>query len=225
LSPSLPPVLRVYRALAPAPSLQQELAASLTSWIRAKPWWSSPRRSTHARLAGSSGSSTRIVRREREYLWAGLPGNWIAEPAGVMARRADVIAVGGYNLRVRQNNDVDLWLRLMARGDVAFIDRPLYEYRLGFSGVTGGSAARERQWLDPLWTAEGLAQMPSFPEPAELAAARRRLLVKAVRRVAVSPVREPRDAFARLADLASYCAYRLARARGPGTPSAPPIAL
>jgi glycosyltransferase involved in cell wall biosynthesis len=161
----------------------------------------------------------------REYLRAGLPGNWIAEPAGVMARRADVVAVGGYNPRLRQNNDVDVWVRLMTRGDVAFIDRPLYQYRLAFSGVTGRSAARERQWLDPLWTTEGLAQMPGFPEPAELSATRRRLLVKALRRVAVSPLREPRETLARATDLASYGAYRLARASGRGRPLHPPIAL
>ena len=160
-----------------------------------------------------------------EYLRAGLSGNWMAEPAGVMARRADVVAVGSYNLRVRQNNDMDLWARLMCRGDVAFIDRPLYQYRLAFSGVTGGSAAHERQWLDPLWTAEGLAQMPGFPEPTELAATRRRLLVKAMRRAALSPLREPREALGRLADLASYGAYRLAHASGRADPLHPPIAL
>jgi glycosyltransferase involved in cell wall biosynthesis len=147
----------------------------------------------------------------REYLGALLPGNWLAEPAGVMARRADLLAVGGYNQRVRQNNDMDLWARLMARGDVVFIDRPLFDYRLAFSGVTGASAARERQWLDPLWTVEGLAQLPGFPELAEVRRARRRLVAKALRRVTKAPLREPREASARLADLAAYGSYQLAR--------------
>jgi glycosyltransferase involved in cell wall biosynthesis len=147
----------------------------------------------------------------RQYLGALLPGNWLAEPAGVMARRADLLAVGGYNQRVRQNNDMDLWARLMARGDVVFIDRPLFDYRLAFSGITGASAARERQWLDPLWTVEGLAQLPGFPERAEVRRARRRLVAKALRRVAKAPLREPREASARLADLAAYGSYQLAR--------------
>jgi glycosyltransferase involved in cell wall biosynthesis len=148
----------------------------------------------------------------RQYLDAGLPGNWLAEPAGVIARRADLLAVGGYNGRVRQNNDMDVWVRLMARGEVIFIDRPLFDYRLAFSGVTGASAARERQWLDSLWTAEGLSQVPGFPQPEEVRRARRRLLAKAVRRAAAAPLREPGEATARLADLAAYGRYRLAAA-------------
>jgi glycosyltransferase involved in cell wall biosynthesis len=150
----------------------------------------------------------------RQFVDALLPGNWIAEPAGVMARRADLIAVGGYNRRVRQNNDMDVWVRLMARGDVVFIDRPLFEYRLAFRGVTGASAARQRQWLDPLWTVEGLLGMPSFPERDRLLAARRALLRRALRRTALAPRREPREARARAADLAAYLRYRTAVAAG-----------
>ena len=36
----------------------------------------------------------------RQYLRGLLRGNWIAEPAGVMVRRDDLLAVGGYNRRV-----------------------------------------------------------------------------------------------------------------------------
>ncbi|MGV1047644.1 MAG: glycosyltransferase family 2 protein, partial [Solirubrobacterales bacterium] len=119
----------------------------------------------------------------RQILAAGLPGNWIAEPAGVMARRAEVLAVGGYNWRLRQNNDVDLWLRLMARGAVVFIDRALYTYRLGYSGVTGGSEADDdSRWLDAVWTAENLAAIDDFPEPRALRRARRAVLRQALRR-------------------------------------------
>ncbi len=146
----------------------------------------------------------------RQCLDALFPANWIAEPAGVMARRADLIAVGGYNRRLRQNNDIDLWLRLMTRGDVVFIDEPLYTYRLAYSGVTGSSAASRTQWLDPLWTAEGLLELGNFPEPEALQAARRRLLIRAVRRLARAPLSEPREAPSRLADLASYGRYRIA---------------
>ena len=149
----------------------------------------------------------------------------MAEPAGVIARRADLLAVGGYNHRVRQNNDIDLWVRLMARGDVVFVDRALYDYRLEFSGVTGGSAARERQWLDSLWTIEGLAGIDEFPAADEVKAARRRLLRKAVRRVAVAPRREPDEARVRLADLAAYGRYRAARAAGRGGSLYQPISL
>src|SRR5262249_14792161 len=69
----------------------------------------------------------------------GFAGNWIAEPAGVMARRRDLLAVGGYSPRIRQTNDMDLWLRLMTRGDAVFVDEALYTYRLASTGVTGSS--------------------------------------------------------------------------------------
>lgn len=147
----------------------------------------------------------------RRYMAALMPGNWIAEPAGVMARRPDLLAVGGYNRRVRQNNDMDLWARLFTRGDVVFIDEPLYAYRLSFSGVTGGSVAWNRQWLDSLWMAEGLVEMAAFPEPEALRVTRRRILARSIRRVARALLDDPRTVPARMADLTSYGCYRLAR--------------
>lgn len=160
----------------------------------------------------------------RRYLEAGLPSNWIAEPAGVMARRADLLAVGGYNRRVRQENDMDLWVRLMARGSVAFIDRSLYTYRLEYSGVTGSTeSGAQSHWLDSLWTAEGLATMPDFPEPEALRQARRKLLRWALRRTAAALLREPQRAGSRVSGLAAYGGYRLARLSGRATPLYLPI--
>jgi glycosyltransferase involved in cell wall biosynthesis len=154
----------------------------------------------------------------RRMLAADLPGNWLAEPAGVVARRADLLAVGGYNRRVRQNNDIDLWVRLMARGEVVFVDRPLFDYRLAFTGVTGASAGRERQWLDSLWTVEGLTALDGFPEAGAVRAARRRLIIRALGRLARAPLREPGAAPRRFADLAAYGRHRVARAVGGGAP-------
>ena len=160
----------------------------------------------------------------RALLGANLPGNWIAEPAGVMARRADVLAVGGYNRRLRQNNDIDVWLRLMARGDVVFIDRPLYTYRLEYSGVTGSSEADDdSRWLDDLWTAENLAAMDDFPEPGALRRVRHHYQRWALRRAAGALVREPRRGLALAGDLAGYCGYRLAAAAGREEPLRLPI--
>lgn len=160
----------------------------------------------------------------RRYLEAKLPSNWIAEPAGVMARRADLLAVGGYNRRVRQENDMDLWVRLMARGSVAFIDRSLYTYRLEYSGVTGDTeSGAQSHWLDSLWTAEGLMTMADFPEPRALREARRELLRWALRRTASALLREPRRAGPRLTALASYVGYRLARLAGRAAPLYLPI--
>lgn len=158
----------------------------------------------------------------RQYLRARLPGNWIAEPAGVMARRSDLVAVGGYNRRVRQNNDVDLWLRLMARGEVIYIDRPLFTYRLDpSSGVTGGNEGRVDpypHWLDPLWTAEGLVGIADFPERSLLRRTRRSLVLRACRRLVTTPWRERGASGSRLRDLTAYAAFRLRRRFGRAEP-------
>ena len=160
----------------------------------------------------------------RQFLAASLSGNWIAEPAGVMARRADLLAVGGYQRRLRQNNDMDLWARLLGRGAAVFIERPLYTYRLEFSGVTGGTRGQSvPHWLDPLWIAEGLSAQEGFPEPEALAAARRRLLRRACRRAALAPLREPAMARSRAADLAAYLRYRAAARLGRAEPLHRPI--
>lgn len=160
----------------------------------------------------------------RQVLAAGVPGNWVAEPAGVMARRRDLLAVGGYNRRLRQNNDIDLWLRLMVRGDVVFVDRPLYTYRLEYSGVTGASEADDdRRWLDSLWTLEAVAATPGFEQGAELAAARRSILAWALRRAGGALLREPRRGRALAADLAGYARFRAAAAAGRPQPLPLPI--
>jgi glycosyltransferase involved in cell wall biosynthesis len=163
----------------------------------------------------------------RQYLRGRIPGNWIAEPAGVMARRADLLAVGGYNRRVRQNNDVDLWLRLMGRGEVIYIDRPLFTYRLDpGSGVTGGNEGRADpypHWLDPLWTAEGLVGVADFPERPLLLRTRRSLVLRACRRLATTPRREPGATRPRARDLAAYLGFRLKRALGRAEPLYSPI--
>jgi glycosyltransferase involved in cell wall biosynthesis len=162
----------------------------------------------------------------RQYLAGGLLGNWIAEPAGVMARRADLLAVGGYSDRLRQSNDMDLWVRLMARGEVVFIDRPLYTYRLEYSGVTGKTEeSMAANWLDGLWTVEGLAEMDGFPEPRALRAARRDLLRRVARRTLTAPLREPANTGNRLRDVGAYAGFRLRRALGRAAPLHRPIPL
>jgi glycosyltransferase involved in cell wall biosynthesis len=160
----------------------------------------------------------------RQILVAGLPGNWIAEPAGVMARRGDLLAVGGYNRRLRQNNDIDLWMRLMARGEVVFVDRALYSYRLEYSGVTGASEADDdSRWLDSLWTVESLAAIDRFPARDALSGARRLILARAVRRAIRTLLREPRRGLVLARDLGGYVAYRAAAGAGRAEPLGLPI--
>jgi glycosyltransferase involved in cell wall biosynthesis len=143
-------------------------------------------------------------------LWirSGMDDNWIAEPAGVMARRTSLQRVGGYSHRVRLTVDMDLWARLMTCGDVAFIDEPLYRYRFAIAGNTGGALQGERNWLDGLWAAEGLLALDPAPDLPALRKRRRQLLLKATR-VAASELRSRPVRTAKSKDLASYAKYRM----------------
>jgi glycosyltransferase involved in cell wall biosynthesis len=58
-----------------------------------------------------------------------LRGNFIASPTPVVRREA-LTAVGGFDPTLRFAEDYDMWLRVAARGDVAYVDEPLARYRL-----------------------------------------------------------------------------------------------
>lgn len=58
-----------------------------------------------------------------------LHGNFV-QHSGTLIRREAYEAVGGYNERLTNSIDWDLWLRLAKTNDVAYIDEPLYAYRL-----------------------------------------------------------------------------------------------
>jgi hypothetical protein len=139
---------------------------------------------------------------------SGMDDNWIAEPAGVMARRTALERVGAYSRRIKQGTDMDLWARLMTCGDVAFIDEELYSYRFAIAGITGSSLAGERNWMDGLWSAEGLLALDPEPDLPILRKRRRQLLLKAVR-VAASDLRSRPMRTSKAKDLASYAKFRL----------------
>lgn len=58
-----------------------------------------------------------------------LLGN-VVHHSGTMYGREASEAVGGYSVDLMSAVDWDLWLRLAARGDVGYLSRPLYAYRL-----------------------------------------------------------------------------------------------
>lgn len=58
-----------------------------------------------------------------------LHGNFV-QHSGTLIRREAYEAVGGYDGRLTNSIDWDLWLRLAKASDVAYIDEPLYAYRL-----------------------------------------------------------------------------------------------
>lgn len=82
--------------------------------------------------------------------------NWIGEPSAVMVRRACLERVGGFHCRISLLVDLELWLRVMARYDVAFIDEELVAYRHSPGSLTAHAYAEGRNWLDRLWILESL---------------------------------------------------------------------
>ena len=133
--------------------------------------------------------------------------NWVAEPSATMLRRDTVERVGGFNGRVRQAFDIDLWLRLMAVSDVGYVDEPLVTFRHHTQSLTAETAADRRDWLDRLWLFESLLASPGFEARRRmLRSFRRRELLRVARRQLGRLVRGDRD----LRPLSTYLRYRLA---------------
>ncbi len=65
----------------------------------------------------------------------------------VMARTAHVIEAGMFNVDRPISHDFELWLRMAARWEVAFIDRPLIKYRYVEGSVSANKLASARDAL------------------------------------------------------------------------------
>jgi glycosyltransferase involved in cell wall biosynthesis len=66
----------------------------------------------------------------------------------VMARTDHVIEAGMFNINRPISHDFELWLRMAARWQVAFIDRPLVRYRYVAGSVSADKLASARDALD-----------------------------------------------------------------------------
>jgi glycosyltransferase involved in cell wall biosynthesis len=115
-----------------------------------------------------------------EFVAGGFYGNWIAEPSGVMTNRAILQRIGGFHLRMKQNLDMDLWLRIMFYSDVGFLDEALFDYRVHSRGITGRARRERMHWLDTLWSLEGLRSQRELWAENPVLRARRRVEQKAV---------------------------------------------
>ena len=94
--------------------------------------------------------------------WArqGFDANWVGEPLVVMLRRDVLAHAGGFNPHIRQRFDLDLWARIMPLGTVGFIAEELGEYRVPADSLTARNHRLQLDWLDQLWTLEGLSLHP-----------------------------------------------------------------
>ena len=55
--------------------------------------------------------------------------NCIVSTGSGLIRRAELDALGGFDLRAAPSDDYDLWIRLARRGDLAYVDRPVLAHR------------------------------------------------------------------------------------------------
>lgn len=96
------------------------------------------------------------------WLRAGFRENWVGEPSCALIRRDCVERLGGFNTRMFQGPDFEMWIRMMYFYDVGFLDRPLSTFRLHPFSTTYENDRLNRSWLDMLWLLEGLLSYPEI---------------------------------------------------------------
>ena len=90
--------------------------------------------------------------------------NPIGEPGGVLFRRADYESVGGWHGDRRWAMDLDLWIRLLARGRFLGLPEPLAAFRVGGHSLSAANDASiyddQRAIVDELVTTPRLRVRP-----------------------------------------------------------------
>jgi glycosyltransferase involved in cell wall biosynthesis len=145
---------------------------------------------------------------------AGIDDNWLGEPSAVMIKRRAFEECGLFNRRVRESVDLELYLRIMLRYRVGFVDDTLCVHREHFESVTAADRPLNRNWLDRLWLLEGLLADGALGPTRDMVyymrrAALRRALRGQVRRLAKRQF---------TGELLTYLRYRRRTARGEDIP-------
>ena len=83
--------------------------------------------------------------------------NLVGDPVAVLFRRATMLEAGGFNPEIRYCTDMEMWLRLLALGDLYFDQTPLAYYRV-HGNATGQSLKKivPVDYLKSLEAVEGL---------------------------------------------------------------------
>jgi len=107
---------------------------------------------------------------ENDYIMSGeqefrrLMVSWPVLHSGTVIRRESYLAVGGYDPKCKYSVDTTMWFALCSIGKIAYVDRPLYAYRVHQANMSGRK--------DTLWTVTeemllGIdAAFERFPESA-----------------------------------------------------------
>ena len=83
--------------------------------------------------------------------------NLIGDPVAVLFRRANLLRAGGFNPEILYCTDMEMWLRLLAQGDLYFDQSPLVSYRV--HGKATGQSLKSivpADYLKSLEAVEGL---------------------------------------------------------------------
>ncbi|GFG54421.1 hypothetical protein CQY20_00900 [Mycolicibacterium agri] len=126
----------------------------------------------------------------RKYVDEGGRGNWIGEPTSVMVRTSLLREVGGFSTELRYSDDMELWLRILARSDAAWVDAELSVRTQEETTLTILYATTDAAWLDRPWILSGLARNRDLDPAIRMKA--RRLWAVAVLKKAIRAQQAPR---------------------------------
>lgn len=88
-----------------------------------------------------------------------LAGNVVGTPSSVVAERSLLAEVGGFDSRLSQCADWELWIRFSLRTEFAWVSEPLVRYRQHAGNMSGSIPLLEkdsRRTLELAFTREGL---------------------------------------------------------------------
>ena len=71
--------------------------------------------------------------------------NLVGEPSAVLSDRATLVAMGGFSTDQAYTVDVDAWIRLMSRGNLAYIPEALCTFRISSSSWSSRLARQQGQ--------------------------------------------------------------------------------
>ena len=74
--------------------------------------------------------STTVASSSLSLLLDGMQRNWIGEPSAVLVSREALSTCGLFNPCIRTTIDLELWLRVMLRYRVGFLEQPMCLYRM-----------------------------------------------------------------------------------------------
>lgn len=104
---------------------------------------------------GQVNDGMSIVRR---YVDRGSRGNWIGGQTSVMIRRSLFMEVGGFSPEVRSYGDMEMWLRILARSNAAWVDLELTVRNQHTENLSALYESTDAAWLDRGWILSMLAR-------------------------------------------------------------------